>query len=73
MPVLARVERINGFSGHADQEELMKWIGHLKSPPKKVFLTHGEPEAAAALSQKIISQLDFRTDVAQYNETVQLD
>ena len=51
----------------------MKWIGHLKAPPKKVFLTHGEPEAAAALSQKIISQLDFRTDVAQYNETVQLD
>ena len=41
-PVRARIERISGFSAHADQNELYKWISSIKEPPRMVFITHGE-------------------------------
>lgn len=51
--VRAKVEIINGYSGHADQAGLLDWALHLKGRLKKVFLVHGEPEPADALAAKL--------------------
>ena len=51
--VKAKVEIINGYSGHADQTGLLDWALHLKGRLKKVFLVHGEPEPAEALAAKL--------------------
>jgi metallo-beta-lactamase family protein len=56
IPVRARIHTINGFSAHADQAELLKWLEHTGAG--RTFLTHGE-EAAM---QKFASRLD-KTEV----------
>lgn len=51
--VKARVEVINGYSGHADQAGLLEWAKALKGRLKKIFLVHGEPGPAEALAAKL--------------------
>lgn len=51
--VRANVEVINGYSAHADQAMLTNWAANLKGRLKKVFLVHGEPDAAEALTAKL--------------------
>jgi metallo-beta-lactamase family protein len=65
-PVRARIEQIQGFSAHADDQDLMRWIGSLKFPPKRVFVTHGEKKAALALSKKIKTNLKWAVSIPQY-------
>jgi metallo-beta-lactamase family protein len=48
VPVKARVTSIGGFSAHADEAELERWLGTFPSPPGRTFLVHGEPAALAA-------------------------
>lgn len=40
--VRARIENLPGISAHADRDALTKWIGAFETPPKKVFIVHGE-------------------------------
>lgn len=42
----AQVETINGFSAHADRQELLQWTSHLQKRPQHTFIVHGEEEAA---------------------------
>jgi len=72
-PVRARVEHLDGFSGHADCPGLMRWLGSLKEAPRKLFLTHGEEEAALGLSKKIRQEKGWETVVPRYQQTVELD
>ncbi len=51
--VNARVEYIEGYSGHADQEGLMDFIYSFINKPKHIFLVHGEEESQDILAQKI--------------------
>ena len=51
--VNARIEYIEGYSGHADQEGLMDFIYSFINKPKHIFLVHGEEEAQNVLAQKI--------------------
>ena len=55
IPVRAKVHTLNGFSGHADQGELLKWFATLVPGKPKVFLTHGEDRGRGALA-KLIQQ-----------------
>ena len=52
--VAARMARIHGLSAHADRGDLAEWIGRLQSPPRQVFLTHGDDDAAAALRTTLL-------------------
>lgn len=72
-PVRAQVEQIYGFSGHADRHGLLRWIGHLTTPPRQVFLTHGEEDAARSLAAEIGRQFNFPVTIPQYHETADLD
>jgi metallo-beta-lactamase family protein len=54
--VNARIESIDGFSGHADKAGLISWIGSMGKKPKKVFIVHGEQEIMPAFAQTITDQ-----------------
>ena len=49
----AEVVSLGSLSAHADRGELLRWVGKLPRPPKRVFVTHGEPVAADSLRQAI--------------------
>lgn len=72
-PIKAEIAQINGFSGHADRDELLKWLGNVNSSPKRVFVTHGEAEAADAMSKLIHEKFNWKTSVPSYQEQVTLD
>ena len=68
----AGIRRINGFSAHADQNGLMRWLGALRRPPRKLFLTHGETEAIDVLAARIRRELQHQPHVPEYGEEVTL-
>jgi len=74
--VNANVREVHGLSAHADRSGLLKWIGHFERPPRRVFLTHGEPEAAQALAKGIAQLRSTPRDaitIPQYQEEFELD
>lgn len=64
--VRAGIEKINGFSAHADQRELLKWVAGFKTPPKKVFIVHAEKKAAEALGAKIQERFKAEVGIPAY-------
>lgn len=54
-PVTRRAEiaGLDGFSAHADQKEILDWLGRIQPRPRRVYLVHGEPGPADTLAQKI--------------------
>jgi metallo-beta-lactamase family protein len=72
-PVRARVSQINGFSAHADRDELFRWLSSLKKPPKHIFVVHGEPEAAKKFADFIKMKTGWNTSVPEYGQESILD
>ena len=72
-PVHAAIEQIHGFSGHADGPTLLRWLGHFHQPPRHVFLTHGEKDAALGLARQIRDQDGWQVSVPEYRQAVELD
>ncbi len=72
VPVRAEVQQLEGFSGHADQGELLAWLGQVHQPPKQTFVVHGEPDAADTLRVLIQQRLGWRTRVPQHGEVVEI-
>lgn len=70
--VKAKIETIDGFSAHADSEELIRWMRGFEGQPKKVFIVHGEPEGARALSGKIAREFAWETHIPTYCEEFSL-
>jgi metallo-beta-lactamase family protein len=73
VPVRCRVERVGGFSAHADWKEVLRWLEGMTAAPRRSFTTHGEPEAAAAMAAHIRERYGWRVDAPQYGERVELD
>lgn len=71
--VNARIEYLEGYSGHADQKGLMNFIYSFIQKPKHIFLVHGEEEAQAVLKQKIEEETDLPVTIAEYGETYDLN
>ena len=71
--VNARVEYIEGYSGHADQEGLMNFIYSFIKKPKHIFLTHGEEESQDVLEKKIIDEANIPVTIPSFGETYDLD
>ena len=70
VPVRAQVSQLEGFSGHADADELVAWLRQLPRPPRQAFVVHGEPAAADALRLRLQDELGWRVRVPQHGETV---
>jgi metallo-beta-lactamase family protein len=74
VPVRCHVERIGGLSAHADWSEVLRWLAPLEqTPPRRVFTTHGEPEAAEAMAGHIRERFGWRVDAPHYGEHVELE
>jgi metallo-beta-lactamase family protein len=71
--VRAKVKQINGFSAHADRNEMLNWLMKFKSPPKQIFLVHGEPQSAQAFSKFITEKTGWKTMVPAYGDSVALE
>lgn len=72
VPIRAKVENIDTLSAHADYQETLLWLENFKYPPKKVFITHGEPASALSLKQKIEEKFGWDCLIPNYLQTVDL-
>ncbi|MGP1675066.1 MAG: MBL fold metallo-hydrolase RNA specificity domain-containing protein, partial [Candidatus Limnocylindrales bacterium] len=78
--VRCQVRSISGFSAHADETELLDWLGRFvagKRPgdpgyPRRVFLVHGDPEAQVALEPRVRA-IGLATHVPHWHERVTLE
>lgn len=73
VPVRARVEHVDTFSAHADQGDLLAWLGAAASPPGEIVLVHGEPVAADTLRRSIQEKLGLACTVAEYDRSMVFD
>lgn len=73
VPIAAEVRAIDSLSAHADAAEIFGWLSKLPRRPRRVFLTHGEPKAAAALRERIENQLHWDCHIPAMLETIKLD
>ena len=71
--VNARIEYIEGYSGHADQELLMNCIYSYIKKPKHIFLVHGEPESQDILADKIEEETQIGVTIPEFGETYELN
>ena len=71
--VNARIEYIEGYSGHADQEWLLNFIYSFIRKPKTIFLVHGEPEGQVILKQKIQGTAEIPVIIPEYGEQYELN
>ena len=71
--VNARIEYIEGYSGHADQEWLLNFVYSFRTPPKHIFLVHGEEEGQIELKNKIEETAEIPVTIPSFGETYILD
>ena len=72
VPVNAEIVELGQFSAHAGKSELLRWLTGLPAPPKRTYLTHGEPAAAQSLQTSIQQQFKWNVSVARYLDTIDL-
>lgn len=71
-PVRARIEKLDNMSAHADYNEILTWMENFNAPPRRVFITHGEPAAAAAMRGHIEERFEWDAHVPAQGEMVEL-
>ncbi|KAB3524828.1 MBL fold metallo-hydrolase RNA specificity domain-containing protein [Alkaliphilus serpentinus] len=71
--VLSEIHSIEGFSGHADQRDLIDWVKAFKKKPKRIFLVHGEKDSSKALSDLINKELGIPTLIPELGYTFQFE
>jgi metallo-beta-lactamase family protein len=72
VPIRAEVVPMQGFSGHADADEMLAWMGGATPAPRRVYVTHGEPGAADVLRARITRELGWEARVPEHLERVSL-
>jgi metallo-beta-lactamase family protein len=72
VPVRCKIERIGGFSAHADWKDVLRWLEGMPSAPRRAFTTHGEPKAAAAMAEKIHLRFGWKAEPPEYGQVVEL-
>jgi metallo-beta-lactamase family protein len=72
VPVHCKVENMTSFSGHADREELFKWMMNFKSKPKVTFTVHGENPNLSVYAQAIRDRLGWNVMLPEYLESIEL-
>jgi metallo-beta-lactamase family protein len=67
-PVQMKIEKIDAFSAHAGMNDLHRWLDNFKSPPKHVFLIHGEEEPISSLESYLQSKGGWEVSAPTYLE-----
>ena len=66
--VNARVEYIEGYSGHADQEWLLNFVYSFIKKPRHIFLVHGEEESEEVLKGLIERNTQIPVTIPSFGE-----
>ena len=66
--VAARIAKINGFSAHADRNELTRWLSSLKQAPRHLFVVHGEVNVAHGFADYVTKEMGWEASVPQYGD-----
>jgi metallo-beta-lactamase family protein len=72
VPVRGKIKSINGFSAHADQSEILRWLKEFEQPPQKTYIIHGEPKAAAVLAEIVRQRFKWRVEIPKHGDKVTL-
>jgi metallo-beta-lactamase family protein len=80
MPIRATIRSLDGFSAHADEPELLAWLGGFMrgrrtgdaGVPARVYLVHGDPPAQEALAPKV-EAMGLTATIPAWHQTVSLD
>lgn len=67
--VQAQITKLNSFSGHADEPDILSWLESIRGL-KKIVLVHGEPNSQALLQEKLVGK--FEVEIAKFGESIQL-
>jgi metallo-beta-lactamase family protein len=59
VPIRAEIDNLPMLSAHADADEILRWLGGFKRPPKRTFIVHGEGRAPDALQERIVRELGW--------------
>lgn len=70
VPIGCEIVDIDGFSAHADQDELLGWLRRLPRPPRQVVLNHGEADSADAYRVRVEEELGWDCTVARDGEEI---
>ena len=70
--VKARVEQLHGLSAHAGRSELLDWASGFSRPPRHIFVTHGEEEAADAFATELNRRTGWQVTAPEYQQSFEL-
>lgn len=73
VPIRAEVVQLQSFSGHADADEILDWMGGASRAPAMTYLTHGEPDSADTLRGRINRELKWEARVPEHLEGIDLE
>lgn len=72
-PLLATVETLTGFSGHADRDGLLAWAGAMQKKPSRTFVVHGEEEVATVFAESLRQELGFaQVDIPEPHQSFEV-
>jgi metallo-beta-lactamase family protein len=71
--VKARIEMMDGFSGHADRDGLLAWIDNFKKKPGKVFIVHGEESSTYDFSESVKNRFGIETVIPSKGDSYELE
>jgi metallo-beta-lactamase family protein len=73
LPVRARIAKINGFSAHADRKALGRWLDAFQTPPRRLFVNHGDAEVALGFADRVRQERGWTVEVPDYLDSRALD
>ncbi len=72
VPVRAKIARVEGLSGHADQDDLMRWLEGFSDPPGRVIINHGTDEGRSALATRVRTEIGCPVSMPNIGDTVSI-
>ena len=72
IPINAQVANLQMLSAHADADELIRWASGIATPPRRVFVVHGEPQAADTLRRRLDREFGWQATVPRPNQLFSL-
>ena len=68
----AQIVQLEGLSAHADYREIIDWLRASAIAPRRVFVTHGEPQAADGMRRRLVDELQWDAIVPGHGDAVDL-
>lgn len=72
VPIHCEITELENISAHADYEEILQWLGHIRKPPITTYITHGEAPAAQAMKDYVQKRLGWNAVIPEHLQVVEL-